>query len=136
MIGARSGKNLTEEEKWNLIGSGYTRIQTKTIKTCKPDFIGGLYCDIPFPCFDTKRMSIKTDEENIFNGSLNYKGANNNVTMKWTGYVSQLRDGELKMAPISESSTIEGECNGISFKMLRHSLIFGVWPGFLLLYTK
>lgn len=125
---------LTLEEKWKLIGSGYKRVR-ENVKTSKPDFIGGLYQDIPFPCLKDGNTYINTETENTYNGSLKY--GQNEVVMTWEGYVSQLRDGELKMSPLSqETSTIKGTCNGINFEFRGSTLLFGVWPGFLLIYEK
>lgn len=129
------GGSLTLEQKWDLIGSEYERVnKQQTIKTCAPDFIGGLYINVPFPSFNDGRTMIQTDENNIFDGRLTYAGM---VTMTWKGYASQLYDGELKVSPVSsETSFIEGVCDGKNFKFVGTRLEYGVWPGFLLIYTN
>lgn len=107
-----------------------------TIERCKPDWIGPLYVNIPFPHHPTyDGTKITLDEDNIYNGTLE---DDHPVTMRWEGYVSQSRDGELKLSPVHDHHPkpfIEGICDGFNFRFEGTDLKYGVWPGFLCLYN-
>lgn len=134
-------ENLSNDDRWKYLESlidGNQPVRpylppNATIERCKPNWIGPLYCNIPFPHYKEKDYTtIQLDENCIFNGKLIDK---DEVEMTWEGYVSQQRDGELKLSPVHNSpSFIEGKCNGIAFRFEGSQLVYGVWPGFLHLY--
>ena len=131
---------LTAEEKWTLVPDGFVHVRPgdAKIKTCKPDWIGPLYCKIPFPHYDTGDGTVVALEtHNIYNGRLTRVVSKTQevLDMSWSGYVSQLDDGELKLRPCNaQTSVIVGVCNGVNFKFTGSKFEYGVWPGFLLLY--
>jgi hypothetical protein len=129
---------MTIDEKWKLIDSEAKPSRPHpSISKCKPNWISGLYCNIPFPHYTFKDgTSIQLSENNIYNGTLNEEDSTDKVAMQWEGYTCQLYDGTLKMCPVENNSTIVGVCNGVHFKFEGGNLITGVWPGFLDLYVS
>ena len=140
-------EELSNDKKWEYLESlikGNKPIRPyfppATIVRCKPNWISPLYVNIPFPHYKNKdHTTIELDDDNIFNGTLNDKDDTDEVIMRWEGYVSQSRDGELKLSPIinyDKPCFIQGKCNGFDFRFEDTELIYGVWPGFLHLYGQ
>lgn len=128
---------LSKDDQWALIPGDLNPVRSETIKKCKPNYIGPLYCNCPMPNYKTKDgTSIELDKDNVYNGTLVDEDKQNNdyTTLRWEGYASQLYDGELKLTPINTPASIKGVCNGFNFEFKDTELLFGVWPGFLLLY--
>lgn len=130
--------SMTLDQRWALIDGNAKPVRPLDMKKCNPNWIGPLYCNTPMPHYDTMDgTSIKLNVDNVFNGTFEDVGDTDNVTMSWTGYTCQLYDGELKMAPIAaDGCSIRGTCNGIAFEFSGTRLMFGCWPGFLLLYSS
>lgn len=127
---------MSNDEKWSLIDHNARPSRSVAGQSkCKPNWIGGLYRNIPMPHQTFQDgTSIELDEVNIYNGTLTEQDAFDKVAMQWSGYTCQLYDGTLKMCPIGSDSTITGECNGVQFKFEGSYLAHGVWPGFLELF--
>lgn len=140
-------QRLTLDQKWEFLHSlvqgnkphrPYMPPYASLIR-CKPDYIGPLYINIPFPHYENcDHTTIQLDDESVFCGSLRDCDSNDKliVTMTWKGYVSQQHDGELRMSPVHNYNNpyIEGVCNGFNFRFEGLELMYGVWPGFLSLY--
>lgn len=138
-------EKLSDQEKWHYLESLIVGNQPvrpymppkATIQTVKPNWIGPLYTNIPFPHYHDKNgTTITQSASNIFNGSLHERSEKDHVDMDWHGYVTQVKDGEFKMAPAPgvDQSWIKGYCNGVHFLFKGTRLVQGVWPGFLLMY--
>lgn len=132
-------EGMSLDERWALIDGNVKPVRPPpTLRKCKPNWIGPLYRNIPMPHYTAggDGTSIALGSDNVFNGTLVDKDEHDDVVMTWKGYTCQLYDGELKMAPrrSEKESTITGRCNGIAFAFAGTELMFGCWPGFLLLY--
>jgi hypothetical protein len=87
------------------------------------------------PHYKTKDgTSIQLDCDNVFNGNLVDEDGATKTHLRWEGYASQLYDGELKLTPVNSPASIKGVCNAFNFEFKDTELLYGVWPGFLLLY--
>ena len=90
---------MSNDEKWSLIDSNarpsrpigfFEGQQCK----CKPNWIGGLYRNIPMPHQTFQDgTAIELDESNVYNGILSEQDAFDKVAMQWSGYTCQLYDG-------------------------------------------
>lgn len=130
-------QSMTWDELWALIDSNAV-VSRPNIETCKPNYIGPLYCNTQMPHYSEKDgTSITLDTDNVFNGTLKDKDKTDEVGMNWKGYSCQLYDGTLKLGAISQkASVIWGTCNGKNFMFEGTTLAFGCWPGFLELYGR
>lgn len=95
-------EKLSNDDRWNFLDSlveGNKPVRpyfppSATIVRCKPDWIGPLYVNIPFPHYSMKDgTTIQLDDDCVFNGTLTDEDSTDKVTMRWQGYVSQQRDG-------------------------------------------
>jgi len=137
MISLAEFQSMTLDQRWERIKSAsVVRPSDMNIKSCKPDYIGPLYTNTPFPHFPKKGQttSITLSDGNIYDGTVIYESSGLSVNVTWKGYSTQLYDGTLKLCPVNESSTIEGVWNNVNFKFKGTTFEYGVWPGFIELY--
>lgn len=100
-------------------------------------YVDCLYSNKFFWSGKTDSLTITLDDNNILNGKLESRTKEGDVEcyMEWTGYVSQIYDGQVYMTALFEDSKIEGtvEKKTFSFKGIDPQGD-SPWPGFLVLF--
>lgn len=100
-----------------------------------PNWIPAMQCNFPFPIWANSKFMVTVHSDNILNGELEYTDTVQ-LRMRWTGYASQLYDGQIKLCAQNKDAKITGILNGEKFIFEKAELVTGQWPGCLCLYDK
>lgn len=100
------------------------------------DWLPTLYCDVAFPTYRnaTNNFCVTVLEDNVLDGYLDDAACGASVA--WSGYASQLYDGQLRLCAQSPSAGVVGVAAGVAFEFRAARLVKGAWPGFLCMYEK
>ena len=134
--------NMSDTEQqsiFNKYRSGkISKQNNKKFYNISPNWLPALYCIIPFPNFETTKLTVKINDNNILSGTLDLSDTYSTDTkysahLEWNGYVSQIYDGQLYMVVVNDDVKIVGHVNNIKIAFDKDRMLEYAWPGFLLI---